>query len=112
MNIGGTLAGNATLTYNLYGDAGNTALATTTLLGTEGPFTGPGAFSKNGNASVGLAVLGSHYSLTQQVVITATGAGTSSFDAEAQVPDGGTTLVLLGGSMLGLGAIRRKLVKA
>jgi hypothetical protein len=37
--------------------------------------------------------------------------GTTSFD-EHKVPDGGTTLALLGGSMLGLGALRRKLLKA
>ena len=110
--VGGTLetVPGASLIYRLYGDAGNAALATTTLLGTDGPF-GPGAFSQNGHTSVGLGGLGPNFSITQQVVITHTAAGTSSFDAESQVPDGGTTLALLGGSMLGLGTIRRKLLK-
>ena len=114
LNIGGTVESvtSASLTYRLYGDAGNTALATTTLLGTDGPF-GPGAFSQNGHTSVGLGGLGPNFSLTQQIVITHTGAGTTSFNAESQVvPDGGTTIALLGGSMLGLGAIRRKLIRA
>lgn len=37
--------------------------------------------------------------------------GTTSFN-ESKVPDGGTTLALLGGSLLGLGALRRKLAKS
>lgn len=38
--------------------------------------------------------------------------GLFSWSSTTDVPDGGTTLALLGGSLLGLGAIRRKLVKA
>jgi len=111
MNVGGTQPATGSLTYKLYGDAGNVALATTTLLGTQGTFIGA-SYSQTGNSSLGLGGLGSLFSLTQQVVLTHSGAGTTSFDAEAQVPDGGTTLALLGSSMLGLGAIRRKFAKA
>ena len=113
LDIGGTVEGvaGASLVYRLYGDAANTALATTTLLGTDGPF-GPGAFSQGGHTTVGLNTLGGNFSITEQIVITHTGNGNTSFDAQTQVvPDGGTTLALLGGSMLGLGAIRRRLVR-
>jgi hypothetical protein len=52
------------------------------------------------------------FSLTQKVIFNLPASGGSAgVTANLCVPDGGTTLSLLGCSMLGLGAIRRKLFK-
>lgn len=109
--IGGTVNTNqpgSSLTFNVYADAGNTALATTTLLISQ--TYGPGAFSGDGGGGI-MGNFGTPYSVTEEIIITHKGPGNSSFNAEIQVPDGGTTLALLGCSMLGLGTLRRKLGK-
>ena len=70
---------------------------------TDLSLTGAGTFSDNaGDASVaGTYTLG----------FTATG-GTFSFsgDNQVNVPDGGTTAMLLGGALMGLGLLKRKLM--
>jgi len=66
--------------------------------------TGVGAVIGSGAAP------GTPYSLTEEFVITATGANqTAQFQAAATaVPDGGTTMIMLGGAFCVIGAIRRK----
>jgi hypothetical protein len=52
------------------------------------------------------------YSLTQLVVISRTGQGTTSWDANLQalqVPDGGTTALLLGLGFIGMGLMTRRI---
>jgi hypothetical protein len=78
-----------------------------------------GAAQVNGTLSLGgLSVLsgsgpapGTPYSLTEEFIITATGANeTAAFQAGADsVPDGGTTMIMLGGAFCAIGAIRRKI---
>ncbi|MEO0018676.1 MAG: motif, partial [Verrucomicrobiota bacterium] len=49
---------------------------------------------------------------TQKVIINQPSGGSTQVTANLQsVPDGGTTLALLGCSMLGLGGLRRKFSK-
>jgi hypothetical protein len=57
---------------------------------------------------------GGPYSLTEDIVITQTGAGGTTGDVILSVPDSGTTLMLLGAglSVLGFaGSIRRRFIK-
>ena len=51
------------------------------------------------------------FTLTQKVVITQTGGSSQVTATLAGVPDGGSTIALLGVSLLGIGVIRRKLMK-
>lgn len=53
------------------------------------------------------------FTLIQKVVVTQGSKGKAQITATLtnNVPDGGTTLALLGASLLGLGAVRRKLTK-
>lgn len=104
--IGGTVnGGGGSLTFKTFGDAGNAVFGMTTPLTSLGAF-GPGAFSGTANGP-SLALLGGLYSLTEQVLLTHTAAGSSSFNAELEVPDAGTTLVLLGSSLTLLGFVGR-----
>lgn len=100
--IGGTTAG--TVSYNAYLDAGNTLFAPTTLIASLGPFGGP-AFS--GVGGTGAALPAGQYSLTQIVNITHGGPGTTSFDAELELPDSGLTMVMLGSSLAAMGLFVR-----
>lgn len=107
MDAGGTT--NGTTTVNWFVDDGNTAFATTTNIGSLGPFSG-GAFS--GDVDGG-ALLNGSYSITARAVITHTSAGqVSSFDTELQaVPEPGTVL-LFGTGLAGLGLWNWKRKKA
>jgi hypothetical protein len=108
-SIGGTINNKpgSSLTYKTYADGSNTLFAETLLL-TSQSFTS-GAFS--GDASGGLPSdpYPAPYSLTQKLVITHAGAGATSFDATLMVPDGGSTVALLGFALLGIEGLRRKL---
>jgi len=111
LTIGGTLSGapGSSLTYNVYANTANIPLATTTLLASLGPFTTT-AFSGTGFGATLLAVLGSPYSVSEEILLVHGGAGMSSFNAESQaVPDGGMTLALLGMALTGLEGLRRKM---
>jgi hypothetical protein len=105
--IGGTTAG--TVTYSTYYDPGNALFGLTNQLAPPSVST-PGAFASTFGGL--LPATQGQFSITQQIVISHTGAGSSSFDAELKVPEGGATLTLLGGALLGVGLLRRKFAKA
>ena len=105
-NIGGTTGG--TVSYSTFADASNLLFGKSTPLTSQGPFGGP-AFSGTSFADLGLL---SPFSLTQEVVIThASGVRATSFNAELKaqgVPDGGSTVGLLGLALVGLESLRRR----
>lgn len=106
--IGGTTSGS--VTYKTFADPGNTLFATTLGLTSVTPVPGLlGNFS--GSATSAKEMLPFAYSLSQEVIITQTGPGTTSFDASLSVsscvPEGGMTLVLLGSSLIALWAFGR-----
>src|SRR6266480_4920306 len=97
-NIGGTIAVGGSLTNVVKQNALN--------LVTNGPF-GPGPFSGSGSAAL---IDGAPYSLTQSAILTFGARGSTSFDAMASVPgvpDGGTTVTMLGIGLLAVGAVSR-----
>jgi hypothetical protein len=104
MRIGGTTAG--TVNYTAWSDPGNAEFGLVDLINSTGPL-GPGAFSAT---TSGLAAVDAAYSLTQRVVITHTGVGVTSFDAEL-IPEP-ATLALVGLGLAGLAARRRRNAKA
>jgi hypothetical protein len=95
-------------TYTTWLDVNNNIPQVSPTLITSQSFGAGGA----GGSASGAGTADPSFSLTQRITVTHTAGGNSSGDAELKVPDGGTTLTLLGGSLLGLGALRRKLVKA
>jgi hypothetical protein len=102
--IGGTTAGS--VVYNTYADGGNSLFATTLGLTSQSFNSTP--FS--GSQSSASEILAFPYSLSQEVIITQTGNGVTSFDATldvGSVPEGGMTLVLLGSSLMALWAFGR-----
>jgi hypothetical protein len=101
-NIGGTTGG--TVSYWAFGGASNNLFDTTQLL-FAGPFNGPSFSADVAGAAINNA---GPYSLTEVIEITQPGAGTSSGDAMLSVPDGGTTALLLGAGLLGLGVVASK----
>jgi VPDSG-CTERM motif len=97
-HIGGTIAVGGSLT--------NVVMQNALDLVTNGPF-GPGPFSGTGSAAL---IDGAPYSLTQTAILTFGARGSTSFDAMASVPgvpDGGTTVTMLGIGLLAMGAARR-----
>jgi len=98
-HIGGTIAAGGSLT--------NVVMQNGLDLVTNGPF-GPGAFSGSGSAAL---IDGAPYSLTQSAILTfGARGGSTSFDAMGSVPgvpDGGTTVTMLGIGLLAMGAARR-----
>lgn len=98
-----------------FADAGNNPFATTTLLGSSGPFTS-GPFS--GNSSATFAVP-QPFSITEKIVISQNFGtyGTTSFGTKVtdpvldvvQVPDAGATAPLFGLALLGIGIARWRL---
>ena len=97
----------SSITYDAYYDAANAVSATTTLIGTLGPFA-PGAFL--GTLSSGVAPPGPPYSLTQKLTYVFTGSGISSGDYElVAIPEPATVALLGGVLLLTCGALRRRL---
>lgn len=64
-----------------------------------------GAFSGTNSTAVSLD---GPYSLLLTGYIEHTGAGTSSFDQDVSVPDGGTTVLLIGLGLVGMGLVARR----
>jgi hypothetical protein len=108
-NIGGTTQGQ--VAFGTFGGTSNTLFdhsasnLLTILPFTNGSYTGP-VFS--GTESGGTVGGGAPYSLTEIIAINQVGAGLTTGDASLTVPDGGTTALLLGVGLLGLGVVASK----
>lgn len=108
-----SLAPAATVTYSTYGDTGNA------IFGNDGTLAQmSNTYTVSPDSDSLPAPLGgpaaAPYSLTGKIVITHTSNDHQASNASmvlTAVPDGGTTLALLGCSMLGLGTLRRKFGK-
>jgi hypothetical protein len=112
LSIGGTTSSTISGVYSAYAQAGSLvtpgatvkaqlgspAIASTTFGGT--PFLA---------AAYGTVPNVTPYILGQDFLITATGIGNLSFNANLIVPDGGMTLTMLGSALVGLVGIRSKL---
>jgi hypothetical protein len=113
----GTIGGTTTTSVSDYQYLGSTAFSTTDLLTALGPFTAKSgktlAFSDSTLGNTG-STQGTYW-LTEEIVIggTRSKAGQStSFDANTQVvPDGATTMTLLGSAFAGLGLLRPRFGK-
>lgn len=122
-HIGGTLGSGIgtgwTLNYSTYAQSGSTASTTfgTAAINLAGwtpltpgmTFTGS-PFAGTSGGGILPPVGGNPYEVLQVITITApntTGRIVASGDATLTVPDGGTTLMLLGSSITALGFLRR-----
>jgi hypothetical protein len=97
----------ANVTYNTYYDNLNTLAALTTPLTASGTLPGPTYAS-----TVGGGAIAANYSLTQVITVngsTTAGASYSLDGSLTGVPDGGTTVMLLGAALSGLALLRRKI---
>jgi hypothetical protein len=101
--IGGTLTNQKiTIEYSSFLDTTNAAFGTDTLLGTWTTNTSPFAWS--GSTA---ALTSAEYSLTERIVITATGRSMISFDASvADLPEP-ASVGLLGLALTGTAVLRR-----
>jgi hypothetical protein len=107
-SVGGTLTSGITDTFTSY--------TSSTILGTTTPLTPAMVVSANPfSAATTGTVAGSATYLTEEAVIsgaTASGSQTSfDFQLLSNVPDGGTTIALLGCAMAGLTLVRSKIGK-
>ena len=112
-SIGGTKPSSGTVSYNTFVDdanVGNTSGLGVTPL-TSQSFGVPAGTAYSGTAGANLPNDPmTTYALVQQVVIThGAGVQNTSFDASLTVPDGGTTVALLGFVLMGVEGLRRKL---
>jgi hypothetical protein len=104
---------NGSLSYSTYADLGNALFAKTTLLNNQGAFSGA---NFAGTASAALSP-NAPFSLTELIVINESYRGTTAFGATVidpptrivAVPDGGSTMVLLGLALAGVETVRRRL---
>jgi hypothetical protein len=87
----------------------NLYFSQTNLIGTVGPILGAGG---SGTASAGIVAGPAPYSLTIEDTFTGcTGTNCAGYSTDGNitsVPDGGTTMMLLGGVLVGLETLRRR----
>ncbi len=103
---GNDISGNQTVSMSLYGGNSNSLFDESHLLGSVGPLGGNG--STFAGSLVGGVVNSGSYSLTETVTIL--GVGHTSLDASiSSVPDGGSTVAMLGLALVGVGCVRQKL---
>lgn len=111
------------VSYTTFGDAGNSLFGKGTMLSTQGNLTG-NAFTGSGS---GTFSTGSPFSLTETFIIQESKGGNTAFgatvvdppgtngdvvainDGPTSVPDTGSTIALLGFSVLGVEVVRRNL---
>ena len=89
------------VTASIYGTTPGSVLYSVYANGNE--LFGPGSFG----TTVGGFTLPANYTLTQKVVISP-GLGVTNLYARVAVPDGGSTVALLGAALVGLAGLRRK----
>lgn len=107
MRIGGTAGRGATLAYNAYFDKDtNKLFEKATQIGSLGPYSGAFSGTAVGSGPSGATL----YSLTEEITIAATVAGSSntSFDAELQALPEPASILLLGISVIALSTVLRK----
>jgi hypothetical protein len=104
----------STVQFQTYYSAANGLSAGGTLAGVV--YTDSGLVAANGLGSylsgplTGASIGSSAFGLTEVINITSSPGGSYSLDASLQgVPDGGTTVLLLGAALSGLAFLRRKL---
>ena len=96
----------ANVTYNTFYDALNSGNPVTSLT-TSGTLPGPTYAS-----TVGGGAIAANYSLTQVLTVNGSTSAGGSYSLDASlvgVPDGGTTVMLLGAALSGLALLRRKI---
>jgi hypothetical protein len=106
--VGGTLTSGMTVAFSSYYSStllGTTTQLTPTLTFTSTPYSGTTSGSISGTSTY----------VTEVAMLSGATAANSEasfdFDVSTNVPDGGTTLVLLGGAMAGMTFIRSKINK-
>jgi hypothetical protein len=97
--------------YNTYYDSANGPVsASGTIAGLQ--YTTSGLLAAPTYASVqsGVNINNSAFGLTELLTITSVPGGSYSLDASLNgIPDGGTTVMLLGAALSGLAILRRKM---
>jgi hypothetical protein len=103
----------STVLYNTYYDAANGPVSTGgTIAGGPTPYTTSGLLAPSTYSSFqgGATINNSAFGLTELLTITSVPGGSYSLDASLSgVPDGGTTVMLLGAALSGLAILRRKM---
>jgi hypothetical protein len=100
-SIGGVTDG--AVSYQTFGGTSNVNFDTSNLLTSQGPFAN--AFS--GAVTGGTISNAGPYSLTERITITHAGSGITTGNALLQVPDSGTSALLLGAGLTGIGLMTR-----
>jgi hypothetical protein len=102
--IGGTQSAGGSISYSAFLDCSNAAFGTGTPLSSQGYSTG----SFSGSQTNAATACGGNYSLTEEIVMTLPGSGSTSFDASLQSVSEPATLALLGFGLLGMVLIPRR----
>ena len=100
----------ATVQYDTYYSAANGLSTGGALAGSVYTTSGLLAAPTYANAQNGVNINNSAFGLTELLTITSAPGGSYSLDASLQgIPDGGTTVMLLGAALSGLAILRRKM---
>jgi hypothetical protein len=101
----------STVLYNTYYDSANGPVsASGTIAGLQYTTSGLLAPPTYANVQNGVNINNSAFGLTELLTITSVPGGSYSLDASLNgIPDGGTTVMLLGAALSGLAILRRKM---